>query len=179
MYKWTVYLNNKHSEEEPQAWSVVRKKKINLKFNIALQQNLKRCSFNTPKEARHKNHLWTPHPTQMEAQRQIQSWPRAFPVFPTDGGLTASLRSCVTAAHRANCLQKGKERAPWWASAVNNLQGGERPTLVAMVVMMTLRCIKCDMMLTWSRVLCYSLIIRPKYVVNICHFWQFVMFTPQ
>lgn len=49
----------------------------------------------------------------MEAQRQIQrTCLRAFPVFPTDGGLTPSLRNCVTAAHRANCLQEGKERAP-------------------------------------------------------------------
>lgn len=46
MYKWTVYLNNKCSKEQPQAWSVVRKCKND---NIDAP-NLEEMSTYTPKK---------------------------------------------------------------------------------------------------------------------------------
>lgn len=84
---------------------------INLKFTIALQQNLRRCSLNTPKEE-----------TQKHCEPLIRQKKKNGGSASNSDDLTESIScpshpwkthsllrgGCVTAARRANCLQKAE-----------------------------------------------------------------------
>lgn len=132
MYKWAVYLNNKCSKEQPEAWSVVgkikkKKKRKTQTSTIVALTNWKRCPSNNPDE-RHKTFvsLFMTHRLSGICQTVSFSVPLVWPkrrlnvkrkwldperlLYPTvqTQGLASSQQSCKTGANHANCLQKAK-----------------------------------------------------------------------
>lgn len=130
MYKWAVYLNNKCSEEQPEAWSVVgkiknqkKKKRKTQTSTIMALTNWKRCSSKNPDETQNicvfiyltyqPSGIWkTVSVPLVWPKRRLDvkrlDPERLFLSTVRTQGLTRSQQSCKTVANHANCLQKAK-----------------------------------------------------------------------
>lgn len=152
MYKWAVYLNNKCSEEQPEAWSVVgnfegKKEKPKHPLFMVLT-NWKRCLSNNPQNICvfiYLTHqlsgicqtvsfteplVW---PEQRLSVKRLAPERLLYPSTVQTQGLTRSQQSCKTVAHHASCLQKAKssmssissKQLTWWRKSNNSGNGGD------------------------------------------------------
>lgn len=150
MYKWAVYLNNKCSKEQPEAWSVVRKikKRKTQTSTIMALTNWKRCSSNNPRETQiicvfdssgicqtvsfSVPLVWPKRRINVELE-QLDPERLLYPSTVQTQGLTRSQRSCKAVASHANCLQKAKssilsissKQFTWWRKSNISGNGGD------------------------------------------------------
>lgn len=153
MYRWAVYLDNKCSEEQPKAWSVVGK--FEIKKNPEILYHGADLTEETPPQRTVRQIgmfdtkafvsviVWPRFSQSCVSPLVPFIWPKQrlqrllFPLTVWTQGPAHSEQSCKTEANQAHCLQR--QGAQFWASAVNNLHDGERAKIVLMVVMMTTR----------------------------------------